>query len=92
MDTAHLAKSGVADIAGLIRDFGGVIDNVHAKDYEQGHFRILGRGSLDFTPIMAALGDVGYRGWLCVDEESPASLAEGLRVSREYLYELLGIA
>ncbi len=92
VDTAHLAKSGITDIGGLIRDFGGVIDNIHAKDYGQGEFRILGRGSLDFGPIVAALRDVGYQGWLCVDEESPASLAEGLRASREYLYEQFGIA
>jgi inosose dehydratase len=91
VDTAHLAKSGITDIPGLIRDFGGVIDNIHVKDYDAGEFRILGRGALDFTGIMAALGDIGYRGWLCVDEESPASLAEGLRASRDYLREHLGL-
>jgi sugar phosphate isomerase/epimerase len=92
VDTAHLAKSGITDIAGLIRDFGGVIDNVHAKDYAQGEWRILGRGTLDFDGILEALRDVHYDGWLCVDEESPASLAEGLRASRDYLRGSLGIS
>ena len=89
VDTAHLAKSGITDAAGLIRDFGRVIDNVHLKDYEQGQWRILGRGTLGFRAIIAALHDIDYAGWLCVDEESPASLAEGLRASREYLRQLL---
>lgn len=89
VDTAHLVKSGINDVAGLIRDFGGVIDNVHAKDYERGEWRILGRGTLDFSAIIAALHDINYGGWLCVDEESPASLAEGLRASREYVRQLL---
>lgn len=92
VDTAHLVKSGITDVAKLIRDFSGVIDNIHAKDYSQGEWRILGRGTLDFNSIIAALQDINYDGWLCVDEESSASLAEGLQASREYLREQLGIS
>lgn len=92
VDTAHLVKSGVTDVAGLIRDFGPVIDNVHLKDYAAGEWRILGRGTLDFKEIAAALSDVSYRGWLCVDEESPAPLAEGLHASRAYLRDHLGLS
>ncbi len=91
VDTAHLARSGITDIPGLIRYFGAFIDNVHAKDYADGEFRILGRGTLDFDGIVTALRDIDYGGWLCVDEESPASLAEGLRASREYLRGRLGL-
>jgi sugar phosphate isomerase/epimerase len=91
VDTAHLVKSGVTDVPGLIRDFGPVIDNVHLKDYAAGEWRILGRGSLDFKEIMAALSDINYGGWLCVDEESPAPLAEGLEASRAYLRDQLGL-
>jgi inosose dehydratase len=92
VDTSHLAKSGVTDIAGLIRDMGGVIDNIHVKDFADGEFRILGRGTLDFKSVMAALRDIDYSGWLCVDEESSASLTEGLQASRDYLRDELGIA
>lgn len=92
VDTSHLAKSGITDIAGLIRDLGGVIDNIHVKDFAHGEFQILGRGTLDFTSVMAALRDIDYGGWLCVDEESQASLDEGLRASREYLSGELGLS
>ncbi len=92
VDTAHLAKSGITDIPGLIRDFAPVIDNLHLKDYADGQWRLLGQGTLDFKAITAALGDVGYSGWLCVDEESPASLAEGFEVSRTYLRDVLGLS
>jgi sugar phosphate isomerase/epimerase len=92
VDTAHLVKSGVTDVAGLIRDFGPVIDNLHLKDYAAGQWRILGQGALDFKEIAAALGDISYAGWLCVDEESTASLAEGLTASRAYLRDVLGHA
>src|SRR5262249_33952891 len=33
LDTAHLVKSGIEDVAGVFRDFRRVIDNVHLKDY-----------------------------------------------------------
>jgi inosose dehydratase len=89
VDTAHLAKSGVTDVPALIRDFAPVIDNIHLKDYDAGEWRILGRGTLNFKDIAAALTDISYPGWLCVDEESPAPLSEGLTASRTYLRNTL---
>jgi sugar phosphate isomerase/epimerase len=89
VDTAHLVKSGVTDVPALIRDFAPVIDNIHLKDYADGEWRILGRGTLNFKGIAAALADISYTAWLCVDEESPASLPEGLTASRTYLRNTL---
>ncbi|GAA2089911.1 hypothetical protein GCM10009840_30930 [Pseudolysinimonas kribbensis] len=85
VDTAHLAKSGVEDIPGFIAEFAGVIDNIHLKDYADGQWRLFGQGDLDLVGILSALRDVGYPGWICVDEESSASLEDGLRVSRDWL-------
>jgi len=85
VDTAHLAKSGVSDIPAFIREFASVIDNIHLKDYADGEWRLVGEGDLDLDGILAALHEVGYDGWLCIDEESDASLADGLRVSRTWL-------
>ena len=44
VDTAHLVKSGVTDVAGYIRRFGGVIDNFHMKDIINGEFAVLWNG------------------------------------------------
>ncbi len=85
MDTAHLAKSGVSDIPAFVAEFGSLIDNVHLKDYADGRWRLLGEGSLDLEGILDALDAAGYDGWICVDEESDASLDDGLRVSRAWL-------
>ena len=85
VDTAHLVKSGVTDIAGLLRDFRGVLDNVHLKDYADGEFAVLGRGRIDFVPVFAALADIGYHGWLCADEESGSGLDDGLRACFQFL-------
>lgn len=85
VDTAHLAKSGIDDIPTFVRTFAPLIDNIHFKDYEDGEWRILGEGSLDLDGILDVLTESGYDGWLCVDEESTATLLVGLRASREWL-------
>lgn len=74
IDTAHLVKSGIYDIAGLIRELSGYIDNFHLKDYSHGKFRVLGEGDIDFIPVFEAIRDTGYDGWVSADEESGADV------------------
>jgi inosose dehydratase len=78
-------KSGVLDIAGLIRDLAPVIDNIHLKDYADGEFRLLGQGTVEFGDILAALTVLDSGTTLCVDEESRAEIGAGLEVSRRFL-------
>ncbi|MBW5448443.1 TIM barrel protein [Cohnella sp. CFH 77786] len=79
VDTAHLVKSGVTDVAELIRSFGRVIDNFHLKDFDRGEWKVLGQGGIDFAPIFAAIRDIGYAGWVSADEESGGEVLEGMR-------------
>ncbi|KQQ05895.1 MULTISPECIES: sugar phosphate isomerase/epimerase family protein [unclassified Rathayibacter] len=90
VDTAHLARSGVEDLPGLIDEFGAYVDNVHLKDYSvpvgrDGEWRVAGDGVLDLGGVLDALDRADYSGWICVDEESTASLEDGLRESRGWL-------
>lgn len=85
VDTAHLVKSGVPDIAGLIRPFAAVIDNVHLKDFAAGAFRVLGEGEIDFSSVFQALREIRYDGWLCADEESGGELREGMSASFRFI-------
>src|SRR5882724_8053668 len=61
IDTAHLIKSGIHDIAGVIRDYQQVIDNIHIKDSADDTFRLLGQGSIDFVPVFSMLHQIGYQ-------------------------------
>lgn len=70
LDTAHAAKSGIDEIAELIRSFSSVIDNFHLKDYAEGRWRVLGEGRIDFDPVFKAIRDTGFDGWVSTDEES----------------------
>ena len=85
VDTAHLVKSGVEDVAELIRSFGHVIDNFHLKDFEQGDWRVLGEGAIDFKPIFGAIKAINYKGWMSADEESGGEVLEGMRACYAYM-------
>ena len=90
VDTAHLVKSGIHNVAGVIRDFHQVIDNFHLKDYADGEWHVLGQGALDFAPIFAAIQAIAYDGWLSADEESGSELVGAMQACHDYI--LAGLA
>lgn len=79
VDTAHLVKSGITDIAELVRSFGHVIDNFHLKDYANGDWMVLGEGDISFAPVFQAIRDIGFSGSISADEESGGGIIEGMR-------------
>jgi len=85
IDTAHCVKSGIHDVAEVIRSFGHVIDNFHLKDFEQGEWRVLGQGAIDFAPIFGAIREIGYTGWASADEESGSDVIEGMKDCYAYI-------
>jgi inosose dehydratase len=85
IDTAHLVKSGIDDIAGVIRENSHMLDNMHMKDFADGDFKVLGQGNIDFTPVFAALHEIGYEGWLCADEESGSDLLSGMEMCAQFM-------
>jgi sugar phosphate isomerase/epimerase len=49
-----------ADIAGALRDVGGLLGHVHFVDSNR---QAAGMGHMDFGPVVGALKDVGYAGY-----------------------------
>lgn len=103
LDTAHMWKSGQDDVGSVVVRFADVLDNVHLKDCRDdapgerhpdgsrvaAQFMPLGQGEMDFGSIFGALSRTAYSGWLCVDEESGAGVAESLQASRDFILEHL---
>ena len=85
IDTAHLVKSGVTDVAAVIRDFHPFLDTIHMKDFADGEWRVLGEGNIDFAPIFAVIHACGFAGWLCADEESGSELRAGMDACYHFL-------
>ncbi|WP_022885530.1 sugar phosphate isomerase/epimerase family protein [Glaciibacter superstes] len=87
VDTGHLVRSGVEDIPGFLREFAPIIDNIHLKDVQGDDWCLPGEGELDLDLILDTMAEIGYGGWLCIDEESTAPLDESLRVAGRWLAE-----
>jgi inosose dehydratase len=90
VDTAHLVKSGIHDVAELVTSFAAVIDNFHMKDYADGEWRVLGQGNIDFKPIFEAIRQTGYAGWVSADEESGGDIILGMQDC--YAFMQMGLA
>lgn len=63
------------------------------KAVELGVFTVPGDGAIDFRPILEALADAGYQGWLVVEAEQDPNKAVPLEYAgkaRAYLTDLLG--
>ena len=60
---------------------------------EAGVFTVPGDGAIDFVPILQALADAGYQGWLVVEAEQDPAKANPLEYAlkaRAYLRDVLG--
>jgi hypothetical protein len=88
VDTAHLVKSGIDDIAGVLRDFREVIDNVHLKDIADGDLRCSVRATSTSRPSFDS-DEIGYRGWLCADEESGSDLLGAMETCHQFITSAL---
>ncbi len=85
-DTAHLAAAG-GDPASLIREHARRISYVHLKGFQKTPFAFtpLDRGDIQTAPILQALRDIGYQGWVCAELDAWPDAAEGARLSMTYL-------
>ena len=85
-DTAHLAAAG-GDPAQLIREYAKRIFYVHLKGFQREPFAFtpLDRGDVPTGPILQALKDTGFAGWVCAELDAWPDPAEGARLSMDYL-------
>jgi sugar phosphate isomerase/epimerase len=83
-DVGNSQEAGF-DIGREIRLLGGRIAQFHAKDYKD----LFGQGSMDFKAVRAAMKDVGYRGWLVLEEvKLPLGLEKSIIQDLKYLRRL----
>ncbi|WP_284639401.1 sugar phosphate isomerase/epimerase family protein [Paenibacillus silviterrae] len=92
VDTAHLVKSGIHNVAEIITSYAPVIDNFHMKDFANGEWRVLGQGNIDFEPIFAAIRQACYAGWVSADEESGGDITLGMKECYAFMQKGLGLS
>lgn len=108
-DTAHLAAAGmdVAEVirtyGSRIRymhikdltpaDPDPAVFSLRSGNEQLPIFCELGLGTIDYAPILAALDEVGYDGWLTVEiDKSTSTPYQSLRQCRDYLVNDLGFS
>lgn len=80
-DVGNSQEAGF-DISREIRLLGNRIAQFHAKDYKD----LFGQGTIDFKAVRAALQDIGYRGWLVLEEvKLPLGLEKSILEDLKYL-------
>lgn len=81
-DVANAHKMGY-DIYQEIRWLGKNICEFHAKEYGQ----LLGKGPIDFRQVHQAMEDIGYRGWLQIEDAVPpgATMLESYQANQAFL-------
>ncbi|MBZ9985936.1 sugar phosphate isomerase/epimerase [Mesorhizobium sp. BH1-1-5] len=90
-DTAHLAAAG-GDPAAQIREFRDRISYVHLKGWQRDPFAFtpLDRGDLAMAPIVEALKDIGFSGWIAAELDAWPDPKQGAELSMDYLKKALG--
>ena len=85
-DTAHLAAAG-GDPAAMIREHADRITYIHLKGWQQEPFAFtpLDRGDLDSKPILQAIRDIEFDGWITVELDAWDNPRKGAELSKSYL-------
>jgi inosose dehydratase len=85
-DTAHLAAAG-GDPAAQIREFKDRISYVHLKGWQREPFAFtpLDRGDLEMKPVLDALGEIGFDGWITNELDAWPDPKAGAEASLNYL-------
>lgn len=96
-DTGHIHMGG-GDVLPILRRYKDRIRYFHFKDavrpVPRPHFasavRELGGGEVDFPGVMRLLREIGYTGWINVEQDrTTLTPAESLRISFEYMRKTL---
>jgi inosose dehydratase len=85
-DTAHLAAAG-GNPASMIREHASRISYVHLKGFQATPFAFtpLDRGDVATAPIIEALRETRFSGWVCAELDAWPDPSEGARLSMEFL-------
>lgn len=75
-DVGHIAKGGM-DPLEKMQEFSPLIRHVHYKDmFEDGTWAQMGKGSVDFEGITSFLFEIGYNGWIIVEDECDRAVTD----------------
>jgi len=90
VDLAHLYMAGEFDVADVFREFRFMVDNVHLNDCQAGTMRPLGQGEVPLAPVLEALSDSSFKGWLTVSDDTGQPLDQSLKDGITFVRDVVG--
>ena len=82
-DPANMLRHGTVEGVKVLAEY---IVHTHAKDRDPA---TVGRGKVPWKEYLAALKEIGYDGWLAIEDESGEDRTASVRAGREYLERML---
>jgi inosose dehydratase len=75
-DLGHIAKGGM-DPLSIVKEYHELVNCVHYKDmYADGRWAPMGDGIIDFIGTTEYLGNIGFNGWIVVEDECDTAITD----------------
>ncbi|MEM2239615.1 MAG: sugar phosphate isomerase/epimerase family protein [Candidatus Bathyarchaeia archaeon] len=90
-DPANMLHFGVDEVVKGVKTLGEWIVHTHAKDHNPKTRRAtVGEGLVPWDDYIAALRDIGYRGWFAIEDETGVDVVESIKRGKKFLekYEI----
>ena len=85
-DPANMLRFGVEEVVKGVKTLGNFIAHTHAKDYNPETRRAtVGEGLVPWDDYIAALREIGYRGWFAIEDETGIDVIESIKKGKAFL-------
>lgn len=75
-DVGHIAKAGMDPLT-IVKQYHELVNCIHYKDmYANGQWAQMGEGVIDFAGITDYLKEIGFEGWIVVEDESDKAITD----------------
>ncbi|RLF14239.1 MAG: hypothetical protein DRJ66_06415 [Thermoprotei archaeon] len=89
-DPANLLKYGKEEVVNGVKILGKLIVHTHAKDYNPETKRAtVGEGLVPWSDYLKALKEVGYNGWLAIEDETGIDVVNSIKKGKRFLESMI---
>lgn len=75
-DLGHIAKGGM-DPLSIVKEYHELVNCIHYKDmFADGRWALMGEGIIDFVGTTKYLKEIGFKGWIVVEDEADQAITD----------------
>jgi len=89
-DPANLLKYGKEEVVKGVKILGKLIVHTHAKDHNPKTKRAtVGEGLVPWKEYLEALKEIGYNGWLAIEDETGIDVINSIKKGKKFLEDII---